>query len=90
MSYDAQRINEMKLYLHKKFQTKDLGHLRYFFSIEVARSNKEILLSQRRYVLDMLSKASMFESKLVESQMDANYKLLPDQEELLDNQGRNT
>jgi len=31
---DAQEINELKLYLQMKFQTKDLRHLRYFLGIE--------------------------------------------------------
>jgi len=68
----------------KKFQTKDLWQLWYFFGIEVVRSKKGILLSQWKYKLDMLLEASMLWYKLVDSQMDANSKLLPDQETLLD------
>ena len=34
--------------------TKDLGMLKYFLGVEVMRSKREILLSQRKYVLDFL------------------------------------
>lgn len=34
--------------------SKDLGWLRYFFGIEVARLRNEISLSQKKYVLDIL------------------------------------
>ena len=43
---DAQEINELKLYLQKKFQTKYLGQLQYLFGIEVARSKKDISLNK--------------------------------------------
>jgi len=38
-------INSLKKYLQKHFQTKNLGFLKYFLGIEVARSKKGILLS---------------------------------------------
>ena len=36
---DHSGIQELKRCLHSKFQTKDLGHLKYFLGIEVARSS---------------------------------------------------
>lgn len=39
-------INTIKTYLSSKFMLKDLGPLRYFLGIEVARSSKGIYLSQ--------------------------------------------
>ena len=53
---DSKDISSFKSFLHSQFQTKDLGMLKYFLGVEVMRSKQGILLSQRKYVLDMLSK----------------------------------
>ena len=75
---DVQGISDLKSHLKQKFQTKDLMSLRYFLRIEVARSKKEISLSQRKYVLDILSGACMLRYKTVDTSMDPNLKLLLD------------
>jgi hypothetical protein len=40
--------------LAQEFEMKSLGHLKYFFGIEVSRSKEGIFLSQRKYALDLL------------------------------------
>ena len=45
---------KLKTLLAKEFETKDLGSLKYFLGMEVARSRKGISVSQRKYVLDLL------------------------------------
>ena len=67
-------ISELKLYLQKKFQIKDLEQLQYFMDIEVARSKKGIFLSQRKYV-DMLFDAGVLGCRPVDSPVDAKGKL---------------
>ncbi|XP_028785728.1 uncharacterized protein LOC114741636 [Neltuma alba] len=47
-------ISSFKSFLNSHFQTKDLGLLKYFLGIEVLRSKKGILLTQKKYVLDLL------------------------------------
>ena len=42
---DKQSIDDLKRYLQNSFRTKDLGKLRYFLGIEVARSKEGISLS---------------------------------------------
>ena len=53
---EIRRINGL---LSKEIKIKDLGLLRYFLGMEVARSNKGISVSQRKYVLDLLRETSM-------------------------------
>ena len=53
---DSKGILSLKSFLHSQFHTKELGMLRYFLGIEVMRSKHGIFLSQRKYVLDLLSK----------------------------------
>ena len=52
---DMAGISPLKFFLHGQFHTKDLGMLKYFLSVEVMRSKRGIFLSQRKYVLDLLS-----------------------------------
>lgn len=48
-----------KTQLHSQFHIKDLGPLKYFLGLEVVRSSKGIILSQRRYALDILHETRM-------------------------------
>ncbi|GJW93100.1 uncharacterized mitochondrial protein-like protein [Tanacetum coccineum] len=40
--------------LDKRYSIKDLGAIKYFLSIEVARNSKGLVLRQRKYILDIL------------------------------------
>ena len=51
---DAEEMQVLKEYLAKEFEIKDLGCLKYFLGIEVARSKQGIFISQRKYVIDLL------------------------------------
>ncbi|KAK3008717.1 hypothetical protein RJ639_015401 [Escallonia herrerae] len=46
---DSTKISWLKYYLDSKFHIKDLGNLKYFLGIEVARSSDGIVLRQRKY-----------------------------------------
>ena len=56
-------IERIKGLLNDYFKIKDLGKLKYFLGLEVARSRKGIHLCQRKYVLDILTETGMLESK---------------------------
>ena len=73
---DHHGISQVKQHLCQHFQNKDLGKLRYFLGIEVAQSNTGIVISQRKYALDILEEIGLMNSKSVDTPMDPNVKLL--------------
>jgi hypothetical protein len=85
---DSRGIARLKLFLQQRFHTKDLGKLRYFLGIEVARSQIGINLSQRKYVLDLLEETGLLGARPVDIPMDPNMKLLKDEGELFEDPGR--
>ena len=62
-SSNLDQINHLKKLLSTAFHVKDLGDLRYFLGIEVARSSKGIFLCQRKYVIDLLHETKMTNAK---------------------------
>uniref|UniRef100_A0A2N9ENB5 Reverse transcriptase Ty1/copia-type domain-containing protein n=1 Tax=Fagus sylvatica TaxID=28930 RepID=A0A2N9ENB5_FAGSY len=61
-------ITDLKRNFGQQFHTKDLGALRYFLGIEVARSSQGISLFQRKYVFDLLSETRLLSAPLVDTQ----------------------
>ena len=78
-------ITDLKQYLFKHFQTKDLDRLKYFLGIEIAQSRSGIVISQR---LDILEETGMMGCRPINTPMDPNVKLLPGQGEPLSNPER--
>nr|XP_009758876.1 PREDICTED: uncharacterized protein LOC104211510 [Nicotiana sylvestris] len=61
--------------LHSSFKVKDLGKLRYFLEIEVLRSNKGVLLTQRKYALQLISYVGLAAAKPINTLVELNQKL---------------
>uniref|UniRef100_A0A2N9FX30 Reverse transcriptase Ty1/copia-type domain-containing protein n=1 Tax=Fagus sylvatica TaxID=28930 RepID=A0A2N9FX30_FAGSY len=74
-SNDEEGIRRLRDYLAKEFEMKDLGALRYFLGIEVARSRHGIFLSQRKYVLDLLTEIGMLACQPIDTPIEQNHKL---------------
>ena len=72
---DEKEVNHLKKNLSEEFEVKDLGQLRYFLGIDIARSPKGIVLSQRKYVLDLLSETGMLGCRPSSTPIDPNHKL---------------
>ena len=53
-SPNAEVIKSIKVFLHSQFKLKDLGPLKCFIGLEIARSSTCIILSQRHYTLQLL------------------------------------
>uniref|UniRef100_A0A3Q7JDI9 Reverse transcriptase Ty1/copia-type domain-containing protein n=1 Tax=Solanum lycopersicum TaxID=4081 RepID=A0A3Q7JDI9_SOLLC len=68
-------VKETKEKLKQVFKMKDLGELRYFLGIEFARSDQGILMHQRKYTLELISKTGLSSSKPAATPMDTNVKL---------------
>jgi len=63
---------------------KDMGKARYFLGIEVAYQKHDLLLSQRKYTLDLLEETGMLGCKPAGTPMEANVNLWCDNSHLLD------
>lgn len=72
---DIEEITKIQRQLGTEFEMKNLGGLKYFLGIEVARSNEGIFISQRKYVLDLLFEVGMLDCKPVDTPTIQNQKL---------------
>jgi len=68
-------IHTFKHYSSTCFHMKDLGSLKYFLGIEVARNSTGLFLCQRKYALDIISEVGMLGVKLVVFPLDQNHHL---------------
>ncbi|XP_019430222.1 PREDICTED: uncharacterized protein LOC109337657 [Lupinus angustifolius] len=62
-------LHKIQQLLHKTFQVKDLGSLRYFLGFEIARTNKGISINQGKYTLEIVSDAGLLGYKLAPTLM---------------------
>lgn len=72
---DARKIEQTKAFLDKEFSIKDLGPLKYFLGIKVARTKNGLVLSQRKYTLDILEDSGMLGCRPSAFPMEQNLKL---------------
>jgi Reverse transcriptase (RNA-dependent DNA polymerase) len=81
---DLSGIEDLKHHLNREFDIKDLGNLKYFLGIEIARSNKGLFLSQRKYALDLLKETGKLGAKPASIPMNFSQKNTTNNESLED------
>lgn len=69
LSNDISLVTDIKFKLHDMFKIKDLGVLKYFLRLEVARSIKGLHICQKIFILDLLKDYGFLELKFVVSPM---------------------
>lgn len=74
---DIEELARLKKKLAEDFEIKDLGVLKYFLSMEFARSKEGIFVNQRKYILDSLGETGLLGCKAVETPVETNLKLNP-------------
>ncbi|XP_043717828.1 uncharacterized mitochondrial protein AtMg00810-like [Telopea speciosissima] len=72
---DMALLQDIKTRICTTFHTKDIGPLKYFLGIELARSQQGLYLCQRKYTLNILSDSGLTGTRPVDFPMEQNLKL---------------
>jgi hypothetical protein len=80
---DMPEISRVKAFLDSKFSIKDIGPLKYFLGLEIARSKSGLLLNQRKYCLELIDEYVLLGCKPSPTPIDPSTKLSSTQRELL-------
>ncbi|KAF5477252.1 hypothetical protein F2P56_003903 [Juglans regia] len=72
---DISQIKIFKKVLSTHFKIKDLGSLKYFLGLDVARSPNNIFLNQCKYALDILSDSGQLGAQTASFPMEQHLKL---------------
>ncbi|GKA28156.1 uncharacterized mitochondrial protein-like protein [Tanacetum coccineum] len=71
-------INNIKQQLHNTFTIKDLGPLHYYLGVEFIKSEKGLVMTQRKYAIDLIEHAWLTHTKHGFDLLDPNIKLTYD------------
>ena len=66
---NIESIKGLKQFLHTRFRIKDLGDMKFFLGIEIARSKQGTYISQRKYALEIIKDSRYLGAKPVEFPM---------------------
>ncbi|CAL1355334.1 unnamed protein product [Linum trigynum] len=80
---DLPFIDRVKQFLDARFSIKDLGPLRYFLGIEIARLSTGFVLHQRKYALDILEDTGVQGSRPSSFPVEQNHQLTKSTDDVL-------
>ena len=72
---DLNGIQELKDFLSQPFEMKYLGHLSYFLGLEITHSTDGLYITQAKYASELLSRAGLTDSKIVDTPIELNAHL---------------
>ena len=74
---DLNGIQELNDFLSQQFEIKDLGHLSYFLGFEITYSTDEFYITQAKYASELLSRAGLTDSEIVDTPVELNAHFTP-------------
>ncbi|TYK18103.1 Cysteine-rich RLK (receptor-like protein kinase) 8 [Cucumis melo var. makuwa] len=80
---NALHIQELKRALNQKFLLKDLGPLKFFLGLELARNSSGLFLSQKNYTLQLIEDTGLLGAKPTFVPMDPTTKLNASDKDIL-------
>ena len=80
---DNTKIASLKSFLDESFKIKDLGYAHYFLGIEILQTNQCLLLTQRKFTMDLLQEFDCSQGSPIIYPLDYSIKLAPDEGPLL-------
>ncbi|XP_019241521.1 PREDICTED: uncharacterized protein LOC109221499 [Nicotiana attenuata] len=72
---ELEEIKLLKKFLHDSFKIKNLGRLQYFLGFEILYKDDGVIISQRKFVIDLLKKYNCLNCSPLLSPLDPNVKL---------------
>jgi len=67
-------ISQLSAYLNSQVCLKDIGKVKYFFGLEIARTDAGISVCQQKYTFDILEDSGLLAAKQVLFPMESNLK----------------
>ncbi|XP_019236843.1 PREDICTED: uncharacterized protein LOC109217069 [Nicotiana attenuata] len=80
---DTMEIEELKTFLNDSFKIKDLGRLHYFLGLEVLYKTDGVIISQRKFTLDLFKEYQCMDHNSFASPLDLTIKLRAKEGEVL-------
>ena len=82
---DNNEITDIKFQLQNRFKTRDLGTVKYFLGLEIARNATGIHISQKKYASEIIQAAGLLGCKPVVTPIEQNVKYEQNSSRLLKN-----